>query len=102
MHILAGELKICKGSIQTVQVNKFFFKKNWRMRILSACIFLSLLAGKLNLFKQMLTRKRINSRSNKVFISDNLIAKEYSDRETACKVLGSQIIQFVYKFLAKF
>ena len=30
-------------------------KKNWRMRILGARIFLSLLAGKLKMFKQMLT-----------------------------------------------
>ena len=31
-----------------------FFLKNWRMRVLSARIFLSLLAGKLNDFQQML------------------------------------------------
>ena len=38
------------------ELNYNFFKKNWRMRILGAVFFLSLLAGKSKIFIQMLTR----------------------------------------------
>ena len=42
-------------------LNKIYFwkfKKNRRMRILGACIFLSLLAGKLEYFEQPILRKK--------------------------------------------
>ena len=37
----------------------FFFLKNWRMRILGAVFFLSLLAGKFATFEQMLLTEKI-------------------------------------------
>ena len=46
-----------RKNIRNIFVKFHFFKKNWRMRILSASIFLSLLAGKLKRSKQNLQQK---------------------------------------------
>jgi len=53
---LAGKLKIFKQlTALTAAIEKNILKK-WRMRILGAVFFRSLLAGKSKIFKQILTR----------------------------------------------
>jgi len=59
---LAGKIKILNRTYSKYGEIKNFLKKKRRMRILSARIFLSLLAGKLKPFKPMLLRKKLTQK----------------------------------------
>ena len=52
--VLREERRIKDNFIDNTMILRKFFFKNWRMRILSAVFFLSLLAGKFKIFKQVL------------------------------------------------
>ena len=47
VHIFRGKMSLNKA--WHWRLRQFFFKKNWRMRIVGARIFLSFLAGKLKI-----------------------------------------------------
>ena len=53
-----------------------FFLKNWRMRILSAVFFLSFLAGKFKIFKQVLQRLQI-LKTWHIHVSRSLLARNF-------------------------
>ena len=53
-------LSLLAGKLNNFQkdVSKKKIIKNWRMRIISACIFLSFLAGKFKILKKVMPRKQ--------------------------------------------